>query len=109
MFKLVENPTFTHTVRVQTPIDGGHKEELLKATYRVLRHSEVNDLDLKSGGGSRDFLTKAIVKLDDLQDEQGRPLPYSDELRAQLLDLPHVRVALAQGYFAAVGKAPEGN
>jgi hypothetical protein len=109
MFKVSREPTFTHVVSVQVPIDGGHREESFKATYRVLDTKTTNDFDLETEHGSRRFLEAAIVKLDDLIDETDRPLSYSNEVRDQLLGQPHVRAALARAYFAAIGKAKAGN
>lgn len=109
MFKIIENPTFTHTVRVMVPIDGGHREETLKATYKVLTTDEVNGYDLSDSASSRDFLRTALVKLDDIADADGKPIPYSDEVRDQVLALPYARIALGRGYFEAVSKARTGN
>jgi hypothetical protein len=109
MFKLIDNPTFTHVVKVMVPIDGGHREETFKATYKVLKTNEINRFDLSDPGASREFLCEAVVSLEDIADAQGNPLPYSDELRDQVLALPYARSALARGYFDAVSKARSGN
>lgn len=109
MFRLQANPTFTHRVRVSVPVDGGHREETFKATYRVLAIGEAEEFDLSTTEGSADFLRKAIVSLDDIAGEDGQPLPYNDELREQCLRIPYVRQALAKTYFEAVAKARVGN
>jgi len=109
MFKVIADPTFTHTVKVMVPVDGGHKPETLKATYRVVDSDETSRFDLVSPEGTTDFLRAIIVRLDDLADENGILIDYSDEVRDAVLGKPYARIALAQGYFDAVSKARQGN
>lgn len=108
MLKVNREPTFTHEVSVMTPVDGGHVEEKLKVTYRVLpteRAAKFQDDE----EGNREFLKAILVKLDDLVDDKNEPVPYSEELRDRLLGMPHIRRALQAAYFAAVSKAKTGN
>ncbi|MEX2126973.1 MAG: hypothetical protein WD871_01850 [Xanthobacteraceae bacterium] len=109
MFKIVDRLTFTHTVRVMVPADNGHREETLRATYRVLRVDEINAFNVRDPNGARDFLREAIVKLDDLADESGNALAYSDAVRDAVLGLPHARAALASAYLDAVERAKAKN
>lgn len=109
MFKIIDNPTFTHTVRVAVPVNGGHEHQTLKASYRVLKTDEIEKFDLSSTSGSTEFLCAVIEKLDDIADANGEPLVWSDQVRDQLLRIPYVRLALSRGYFEGVTKAPAGN
>jgi hypothetical protein len=109
MFVVSREPQFTHPVKVQVPIDGGHREEVFKATFRVMDAKKVAEFDLDTEAGTEAFLKAAIVELDDLADEKQQPLTYSDELRDQLIDVPFVRRALISTYVAAVSKAARGN
>jgi hypothetical protein len=109
MFKITGKRTFTHSVKVMTPIDGGFEEESLKVTYNLLDVDTAGAFDLKTRQGTTDFLLAAVVKLDDLQNGQGSAVPYSDAVRDQLFGLPHVRNAVAMGYFDAFSKAGAGN
>lgn len=109
MFKLVTNPTFKHVVKIMSPIDGGHQEDSVTVTYRVMRGSELANVELGTTAGSTEFLRRAVVSVDGVQNEAGEPLIFSDQLRDQLIDLPHVRTALAVGYAEGVGKAKTGN
>jgi hypothetical protein len=108
-FKLKSNPTFKHKVKIMTPVDGGHREESVQTTFNVLSTEELKDYDLATPEGTSDFLRRIIVKIDDIEGEDGQALPWSDELRDQLLVMPHVRMALSQSYFTAVSKARRGN
>ncbi|ETR79293.1 hypothetical protein X566_01535 [Afipia sp. P52-10] len=107
MFKVVADQTFTHTVTVMTPIDNGHRTETFKATFRLIDTDEADTFDLNTRDGTTAFLKRTIVDLGDLVGDDKQPIAYSDELRDQLLKLPHVRIGLAQAYFSAVAKDPK--
>lgn len=109
MFKIVQNRTFTHAVKVAMPIDGGYAEETLKVTYNYLDSDEARTFDLKTAEGSAKFLDRAVVRFDDLTDENGQPLAYSAEVRKAVLGMPNAWNAVVNGYFIAVGKSAEGN
>lgn len=109
MFKVTDNPTFTHEVKVMVPADGGHREESLKATYRVLPIDEMRKFALDTPQGGTEFLRAVILKLDDLVGEDKKPITYNDDVRDRVLALPYCRAALAQGYFDAVSSAKAGN
>jgi hypothetical protein len=109
MFKVTRVRRFTHEISVITPVDGGHAEEKLRATFNFLTTDEAAKFDLATGDGTCEFLKKIIVKLDDLVDDKDQPVPYSDEIRDALIALPNVRQALCKGYFDAVLAAKKGN
>jgi len=109
MFKLAANPTFSHVVRVQVPIDGGHAQETFRARFRVLPAERAAEFDFGNEAGTRDFLVAAIDHLDEIADEQGHLLPYSDELRDRVIGLPYVRQALLNAYLTGVAGAAAGN
>jgi hypothetical protein len=43
-----------------------------------------------------------VTHFDDVEDEDGKALPYSDGLRDRLIGLAYVRVALINAYTAAM-------
>ncbi len=109
MFKLVSEPTFRHKVRVPVPVNGGHSDQTMEATFRVLPPEMVEGFDLTRGESSTEFLRTAIVELHDIADDAGQPLTWCDEVLDQVLRLPYARIALARAYFEAVTKAKSGN
>jgi hypothetical protein len=109
MFVIDENPTFTHTVKVQVPVNGGHREETFKATFRVLPLEEVEKLDLEKTGPSTEFMREILVTVDGLFNTEKEAVAYSDQVRDQLLRWPHIRRALIDTYLAAISKAKAGN
>lgn len=107
MFKFVAEQTFTHTVKVMVPVDGGFDEQSFKATFRV---EDVEKLaGIQEEGGQAEVLRRVIVDLDEVAGPDGAPLPYSDKLRDQLIGVPYVRIALFLTYVEAVSKARAGN
>jgi len=108
-FIVKRNPVFTHTVKVQVPVDGGYETQTLKATYNVVPTDEVKNYDLSKGGGSTDFLLRIVASMSDLVGDDNEPVPYNDEIRDLLLSQAYVRAALTRGYFEAVAGAQLGN
>lgn len=107
MFTVTQDPQFTHDVKVQVPVDGGHKEETFKCRFRVIPVEELDDL--LTVEGQKLALQRVIVSMSDLVDDQKEEVTYSDELRDQLIGVPYVRAGLLQTYRAAVVKARPGN
>ncbi|MDK3072770.1 hypothetical protein QO034_06580 [Sedimentitalea sp. JM2-8] len=107
MLKITDTPEFTHTVRVQTPVDGGHREDTFKCRFRVVEDDE-NDAGF-TVDAVKARLRRIIVSMEDLADENGKPVPYSDEVRDRVLNLPHARIALLRAYAAAFAKERAGN
>lgn len=107
--KVVTERQFKHRVRVFTPVDGGHTEESIKVTYRVIDTEAVEGFDLARAEDTTEFLRTVIVHIDDVQDENGAPISYSDDVRDTLLKIPYVRSALGRGYFEGIGKGRKGN
>lgn len=108
MFKLAKNPEFTHDVPVLIPCDGGHVEQSLRVRFRALSADEINSHDM-SGNGLDAYLRAVCVRFEDVVDEDGIPIPPSDELTTKLLGMSFVRVALVRAYSIAMSRAKTGN
>ena len=93
MFKLATKNTVTWPVTVSIPADGG---TTTKATFSVefqVRTQEDFERIVREGA---DQLQEAVCGWKDgaVLDGEGQPIPYSDEAKAALLNIPYVRVAL---------------
>jgi hypothetical protein len=108
-FKLAKNPEFTHKVTIPVPIDGGHRDEVLKCRFRVVSAETLALHDLMTAEGTESYLRAICVRFEDVVDEAGQPIEHSDELTEQLIALPFVRLALVRAYTAAMAKARLGN
>ncbi len=106
MFDIDHQPIFRRRVSLTVP--GAGKEEF-GATFAVLAVSEQAEFDLATQEGTRDFLSKAIVGLDDIVDHKGEPVPFSFELRDRLLDKGWTRQPLFDAYVAGLAEAVRGN
>ena len=107
MFKISNDPKFTHPVTVCVPVDGGHREDTFKVTFRVIDVEKLgNTTDLDS---QQAILRSIVCGMSDLIGDDDQPLPYSDELRDMLIGKPFVRAAMLQTYLAAVTKTRVGN
>jgi hypothetical protein len=109
MFKIVQNPEFTHTVPVMVPVDGGHVEQSLKCRFRVLPADEIDSHDLATPAGTEAYLRAICVRFEDVCGDDGQPIPPSDALTDQLLGITFVRIALVRAYTEAMAKAKRGN
>ena len=109
MFKIVQEPTFTHEVIAKVPVDGGFRDEKFKATFRVIDPEEAESFDLSKVEGSTNFLRRVIVRLSDIADAEGAPIEWNDEVFTAVVKLPWARGALARGYFGALTGAKSGN
>ena len=109
MFKIAKTPRFTHVVPIKVPVDGGFDEQTIRATFEVITDDEFASFDTMTAEGLKDLVRKILVRLDDMVDEQDKPLPYSDDLRDQLLELPYMRLGLLRGYQSAMIGAKAGN
>jgi len=102
MFKIDHTPSFTRRVEIKVPADGGHERQDFNVTFRVLPDAEIEAFDMRTAAGEREFLAAAVTDFEDVEDEQGKALPYSDALRDRLIGLAYVRVALINAYYAAL-------
>jgi hypothetical protein len=109
MLRISKSPEFTHKVTVLVPVDGGHDEQTFKARFKVMSTEESSRYDLQSSEGIQEFLNVAVVGLYDLVDVHDKPLVFNDELKASVLGLPYLRLALLRAYMDAVTKAKVGN
>lgn len=107
MFKVISEPTFTIPVTVCVPVDGGHKDQDLKVKFRVV---DVDELGEAAGlEGQQKLLKRVVCGFEEVVGDNDQELPYSDELRDQLIAVPYVRAAMLQTYLAAIGKTRVGN
>ncbi|MEM5477173.1 hypothetical protein [Pacificibacter sp. AS14] len=110
MFKISQNHAFTHTVKVQTPIDDDEfRTDTFKARFKMLPSNEAEAFDLRSPEGTKDFVRAVVLSTEDILGEDNKPMPHTPELLEQLISVYAVRIEFVNTYFAAVTKARLGN
>jgi hypothetical protein len=107
MFNIDKTPTFT--VPVPLVLEGLEEPQSFRATFRAVSDQEALEADAKSVDGFKAFLRRIVVRLHDLEDDEGNPVESSPEVIEQLLGFQHVRMALQRAYWGAMLKARLGN
>lgn len=100
MFTIVKNPTFKTTATIQVPTDDGIVAQTLTVRFRIGQ-----DEDDVGDGFGLPFLRSVILSLDDLVDETGAQVPYSEAVRDELLSRAFVRTGILRAYFDALSGA----
>lgn len=107
MFNIDDDPTFTGTARL--PPSRGKEPETFTADFRALPIDTFSAFDFSKPDDVKAMLEQAIYHLDDIVDAKRKPVPYSEELRARLLNNPVTRAALFRAYVETIGQASRGN
>lgn len=101
-FKLKKNPTFVTKVTIAVPTDEGAVDETINVRFRVLDDEALNL-------PSPEFLKQAILRIDDVIDDEGEPVPSSETLVDQVIAQPFTRLPLVKAYMQALTGARLGN
>lgn len=111
MFKISDEPQFTHDVPIQVPQNDGHREDMLRTRFRAITLSDGEEYDLTTKEGTTAYLQRIIVSFENLvtDEESPKPIACTDVVRDQLLDLPYIRTGLVTAYMRAMHKARAGN
>lgn len=109
MFKLAKEPTFRHQVEAKVPVDGGFEDQSFEVTFRAIDAEEAEGYDMGDAMSQTAFFKRIIVELHDIGDAEGKPVPYSDAVRDQVLRLPWAKKAIAKTYFASLRGERLGN
>lgn len=109
MFKVDKTPTFSHTIPVNVPVDGGHEKQTMRVTFRLVDDETTAKHRTDTMAGQKEFLRLAIVKIDDLADPKKEPISYNDDVRDSILGLPYARNALLKGYSDGIVPGLLGN
>lgn len=100
--KLHKNPTFVTKANILVPTDDGHVDQSISVRFRVLPDEA---LELPAP----EFLKRAILRIDDVVDDDDTPLASSDALIEQVIAQPYTRVPLIRAYMTALSGARVGN
>jgi hypothetical protein len=106
MFDIDLKPVFTTTVKIIAP---GGQEQSFEGTFEALDIDAFESFDLATGAGARAFLERVLLKVNDIIDGQGNPVPDSPELRAKLINKSWVRGPAVKAYILGQRGGQAGN
>lgn len=102
MFKLKTNVEFAWPVKVQVPTDGRHVEQPFTARFKQVDRSRFVDLNNGDAEEETNLLREVLIGWDGIGDENGEPIPFSEQTRDQLLEIPYVRTAIVEAFFEGI-------
>lgn len=112
MFKIVTSPTYTWPVTVELPADGGKTEKAtFDAEFKRLTQTRVDEIRQAVERGEMrdaDLAREAMVGWSGVVDESG-PVPYSENAREQLLNIPTVATAIVMALLGSLSGARRKN
>ena len=109
MFKVVKNPTFTATVKISAPTEGGVVSSSFTARFKAITISAAEQFNLLSAEGTLNYLRAILIGWEGVADENGEAISFNDAARDELLDIPFVRIGILDTYNAAMRGAKSGN
>ena len=64
---------------------------------------------IRTPEGTESYCRAIVVDFADIEDEEGHPIPMSDEVRNTLFRTPYIQIALIRSYTLAMAAARTGN
>jgi hypothetical protein len=117
-FVLNQSQSYSWPVSIQLPADGGKREKSsFDALFKRLPQSRINEIqqlvqqrikagergeELDNGVTDQTIAAEILVGWAGILDGDGDEVPYSEAIKAQLLDVPMMAGALIEAYFASL-------
>ena len=106
-FVLKKTASYKWEVKVEIPVDGNRFEsQTFEAVFKKISRSTFNALVEK---GDDALLDGILEGWDGINDESGKPVPFTEKNKKELCDDPYVMKALIQAYADSVTGAPAKN
>lgn len=105
MFKITQDRTYKWPVTVHIPADGGKfTKATFTAEFRGMSQDAIDTTlnDMRAGDRDADFSNECLVGWSGVQDHDGTDLPFSDEAKIKLLNIPYVRAAIVTAFFESL-------
>ena len=117
-FVLKQPDSYTWPVSIKLPANGGKRErQTFDAEFKRLPQSRINEIqrevqqrvkanekgeDTGEGVSDQSIADEILVGWDGIVDGDGEPVPFSNAVKAQLLDVPTMAGALVSAYFESL-------
>jgi hypothetical protein len=112
-FVLKQSDSYVWPVTVEIPVDGGrHDKQTFDAEFKRLPQHRNNAIVDEAREGSitdQDLCDEILIGWSGINDEDGKPLPFSDKMKTQLLDIPGVAAAIVFAYISSLQGAKRKN
>jgi len=122
-FVLSKSATYTWPVRLTLATDGGKRiVETFDAEFRRLPQSRINEIVRLARASERgrfeddaealedqDVAREILAGWDGVQDDAGKPVPFSESALAQLLEIPTVAGQVIKAWFESLKEAKRKN
>ena len=103
MFTLMKSESFKTAVTINVPNpEGGVTVKKLRAEFKFKTQSEIDALLDGGRVADSELLADVLVGWDGFTDANNAQIEFSDENKAQAIDLPFMRVALVQAYVQSI-------
>ena len=117
-FVLNQSQSYSWPVSIQLRADGGKREKSsFDALFKRLPQSRINEIqqlvqqrikaaergdELDNGVTDQSIAAEILVGWSGILDADGDDVPYSEAVKAQLLDVPMMAGALIEAYFTSL-------
>lgn len=103
MFKLAKVNRVYWPVTVQIPQDGGTSQKAtFEAQFEILSQDEADAVVMGRNDAHTDLLDRVLVGWKNVRGAEGEAeIPFTDEAKKQLLEIPYVRTGLMTAYAEA--------
>lgn len=108
MFRVNQLPRVTVPVPLFVEVDGERQDHSFTATFDII-DPEALGIDITEVSGDRELLERVIVDLGDIAGDDGKSLPFTSDLKRQVLARIDARAALLKAFFGEVPKLIRGN
>ena len=117
-FVLKQSDSYTWPVSIKLPANGGKRErQTFDAEFKRLPQSRINEIqrevqlrikaaergeDIADGVSDQSIADEILVGWDGIVDGDGEPIPFSNAMKTQLLDVPMMASSLVTSYFESL-------
>lgn len=106
MFKLATNDHYKEKVTVEIPQDLGKTAKgSFIVHFKTLNRDRIEELaqDMNAGSLSEsEVLREVVVGFEDVQDEDGQAMEYSEHTRDKLLNIQYVHTAVMKAFLGSL-------
>lgn len=114
MFKIAPTDHFWWPVKVSLPAEKGGRYDThsFKVKYSRLTQARLTEIQGMVGKGmftDREFAREIVLDWEEVNDENGAPMPFNEQTRDRVLDIPLVQAAIINAYNDALREATRKN